>query len=76
MFEILGIAAFIFGAFWKGANVMALSPSEFLMLYGGLGAVICEIVARGLKGSAKFEEEKVEEKEEKKEKEENENDEQ
>jgi hypothetical protein len=44
--EILCISLFIFGFLWNGTEVMNLTTPQFLMLYGGAGAVICEILAR------------------------------
>lgn len=40
----IGIAAF--GALWKGTEVLYLDTPEFMMVYGGLGALISEIFAR------------------------------
>lgn len=44
--EGLCIAIFVFGVLWNGTEVLKLSTPQFLMLYGGLGAVICELLAR------------------------------
>ena len=44
--ECLSIAAFIFGFLWEGTELLQLSAPEFMMLYGGTGAVISEILAR------------------------------
>lgn len=44
--EILCISLFIFGFLWNGTEMMNLTTPQFLMLYGGAGAVICEILAR------------------------------
>jgi hypothetical protein len=44
--EIICIGAFIFGFLWNGTEVMSLTTPQFMMLYGGMGAVICEILAR------------------------------
>lgn len=44
--EILCISLFIFGFLWNGTEVMNLTTPQFLMLYGGAGAVICELLAR------------------------------
>lgn len=44
--EIICIALFIFGFLWNGTEVMNLTTPQFLMLYGGGGAVICEILSR------------------------------
>ena len=47
--EILCIGAFIFGFLWNGTEVMNLTTPQFMMLYGGAGAVISEVVARIIK---------------------------
>jgi hypothetical protein len=44
--EIICAGAFIFGFLWNGTETLKLTISQFLMLYGGLGAVICEVLAR------------------------------
>jgi predicted acyltransferase len=44
--EILCISLFIFGFLWNGTEMMNLTTPQFLMLYGGSGAVICEALAR------------------------------
>ena len=44
--EIFCIAIFIFGFLWNGTEVLNLTTPQFLMLYGGSGAVICEVLAR------------------------------
>ena len=44
--EIICTALFIFGFLWNGTEVMNLTTPQFLMLYGGSGAVICEILSR------------------------------
>ena len=44
--EIICIGAFVFGFLWNGTEVMKLTTPQFMMLYGGTGAVICEILAR------------------------------
>ncbi len=44
--EIICVAIFIFGFLWNGTEVLNLTTPQFLMLYGGMGAVICEILAR------------------------------
>ena len=44
--EIICIALFIFGFLWNGTEVMNLTTPQFLMLYGGSGAVICEVLSR------------------------------
>jgi hypothetical protein len=54
MIELICIAAFLFGLLWQGADTLKLTVPQFLMLYGGTGTVVCEAMARLLKGSAKF----------------------
>jgi hypothetical protein len=44
--ELLCIGAFVFGFLWNGTEVMNLTTPQFMMLYGGSGAVISEVVAR------------------------------
>ena len=44
--EVICIALFIFGFLWNGTEVMNLTTPQFFMLYGGGGAVICEVLAR------------------------------
>lgn len=44
--ELLCIAFFIFGFLWNTTEWLNLTAPQFLMLYGGAGAVICEIIAR------------------------------
>ena len=44
--ECFCIAMFIFGFLWNGTEVLNLTTPQFLMLYGGGGAVLCEILAR------------------------------
>jgi hypothetical protein len=44
--EIICISLFIFGFLWNGTEMMNLTTPQFLMLYGGSGAVICEALAR------------------------------
>lgn len=47
--EFISIAAIIFGAAWEGTETFNLSMPEFCMLYGGIGAIVSEILARVLK---------------------------
>ena len=54
MVELICVAAFMFGLLWQGADTLKLTVPQFLMLYGGAGAVVCEAMARLLKKSAKF----------------------
>jgi hypothetical protein len=51
--EILCIALFIFGFLWNGTEILDLTTPQFLMLYGGTGAIVCEVLARLFKGKKK-----------------------
>jgi len=44
--EIFCIGLFAFGFLWNGTEVLNLTTPQFLMLYGGSGAVLTEILAR------------------------------
>lgn len=44
--EGICIAVFVFGFLWNGTEILQLSFPEFMMLYGGTGAVVSEAVAR------------------------------
>lgn len=44
--ECFCIALFIFGFLWNGTEMLNLTTPQFLMLYGGSGATISEILAR------------------------------
>jgi len=44
--EVLSICIFIFGFMWNSTEMLKLSVQEFMMLYGGFGAVVCEILSR------------------------------
>ena len=44
--ECLSIGVFVFGCLWQGTEVLKLSAPEFMMLYGGSGAVLSEGLAR------------------------------
>jgi len=48
MLELLFVAAFVFGAMWEGAELLRLRVSQFLMLYGLIGMMASEAVARAL----------------------------
>jgi hypothetical protein len=56
MIELICVAAFLFGLLWQGADTLRLTVPQFMMLYGGVGAVVCEAMARLLNRSAKFRE--------------------
>jgi len=49
MFELISIAAIVFGAMWNGAETFNLKISEFMIAYGVIGAIVSEITARLLK---------------------------
>ena len=44
--EMLCIGAFVFGFLWNGTEMLNLTTPQFMMLYGGVGAIISEIIAR------------------------------
>ena len=44
--EVLCIGAFVFGFIWNGTEILNLTTPQFMMLYGGIGAIISEITAR------------------------------
>ena len=44
--EGICIAVFIFGFLWEGTEMLKLTLPEFMMLYGGVGAVVSEFLAR------------------------------
>jgi len=44
--QIICIGAFIFGGLWEGTIKFNFSTPQFLMVYGGTGAVISEVLAR------------------------------
>lgn len=44
--EGICIAVFIFGFLWEGTELLKLSLPEFMMLYGGTGAILSEGLAR------------------------------
>jgi len=46
MIECFCIAMFIFGLLWNTTEVLKLTTPQFMMLYGGLGALISEVLAR------------------------------
>jgi len=47
--QMICIGAFVFGALWEGTLVMNLTTPQFLMVYGGTGAVLSEVLARFFK---------------------------
>jgi len=44
--EIICISVFIFGLLWHGTDVLQLTFPQFMMLYGGCGALLSEAIAR------------------------------
>jgi len=57
--EGLCIAVFVFGFLWEGTEILKLTLPEFLMLYGGSGAIISEFLARILHRQIKKKEKKT-----------------
>ena len=51
--EGICIAVFVFGLLWEGTELLKLTLPQFLILYGGAGAVISEIMARFTLGRIK-----------------------
>ena len=44
--EGICIAVFVFGFLWEGTELLRLTLPQFMMLYGGVGAIVSEFVAR------------------------------
>ena len=44
--EGICIAVFVFGFLWHGTETLKLTLPQFMMLYGGCGAAISELLAR------------------------------
>jgi len=44
--EGICIAVFLFGFLWHGTEVLNLTLPQFMMLYGGVGALVSEGLAR------------------------------
>ena len=44
--QMVCIGAFFFGLLWEGTIQFNLTTPQFLMLYGGSGAAVSEIIAR------------------------------
>jgi len=44
--EIICIGIFVFGFLWNGTEMLQLTFPQFMMLYGGIGAIISEAIAR------------------------------
>jgi len=51
--EGICIAVFVFGLLWEGTEILKLTLPQFLMVYGGAGAVISELMARFTLGRIK-----------------------
>ena len=51
--EGICIAVFVFGLLWEGTELMNLTLPQFLILYGGAGAIISELMARFTLGRIK-----------------------
>jgi len=47
--QVICIGLAVFGALWKGTEIMNLDTPSFMMVYGGAGALISEIIARVFK---------------------------
>ena len=47
--QVMCIGVAMFGGLWKGTEVMNLDTPSFMMVYGGTGAVISEVIARVFK---------------------------
>ena len=53
--QAICVAAFVFGLMWEGSIGMELRLSQFLVLYGGIGALVSEALVRILMAkSARF----------------------
>jgi len=44
--QVLCIGVAVFGGLWKGTEVMNLDTPSFMIVYGGAGALISEVIAR------------------------------
>ena len=47
--QVICIGFAVFGAMWKGTEILNLDTPEFMMVYGIGGAIISEILARVFK---------------------------
>ena len=47
--QVLCIGVSVFGGLWKGTEVMNLDTPSFMIVYGGSGALISEVIARVFK---------------------------
>ena len=57
--EGICIAVFVFGFLWHGTEVLKLTLPQFMMLYGGTGAALSELLARLFYNIIKKKERKV-----------------
>ncbi len=44
--EIACIGLFVFGLIWNTSEILKLTVPQFMMLYGGVGAGVCESIIR------------------------------
>jgi len=44
--QVICIGIFVFGMLWQGTETFNMSTPQFMMFYGGAGAIISEVVAR------------------------------
>jgi len=47
--QIICIGVFVFGFLWNTNEILNLTTPQFMMLYGGSGALISEVIARVFK---------------------------
>lgn len=47
--QMICVGAFVFGALWEGTIKLNLTTPQFLMVYGGTGAILSEVLARVFK---------------------------
>ena len=47
--QLICLGAFVFGALWEGTIRFNLTTPQFLMVYGGTGAIISEVLSRAFK---------------------------
>ena len=52
--EMICIGMFVFGALWEGTILLNLTTPQFLMVYGGCGALISEVLSRLFKKKQKL----------------------
>jgi len=44
--QVVCIGVFTFGLLWQGTETFNMNTPQFMMVYGGAGAVISEVIAR------------------------------